>query len=104
MEFFSSAIGLTHTIFAVAAMISGGVVVSFNKGTTTHKNVGYIFYCRECGSLLFSSVRNHQYAHVTYGTLSNTPSLRPTVHICVDSKADWYEILDDLPQFGGLPG
>jgi len=44
MEYFSSTIGLIHTLFAVAAMISGGVVVGLNKGTATHKNVGYIYF------------------------------------------------------------
>ena len=32
------------------------------------------------------------------GSLVDAPSLTPTAHIFVGSKAPWYEILDDLPQ------
>ena len=55
--------------------------------------------CRECGSLLFSVVREGAYVHVALGTLVDAPSLRPTKHIFVGSKAPWFEITDDLPQF-----
>lgn len=56
-------------------------------------------HCRTCGSLLFSVVREGRFAHVTLGTLDDTPSLRPTAHIFVGSKAPWYSINDLLPQF-----
>jgi hypothetical protein len=55
--------------------------------------------CRACGSLLFSVVREGAYVHVAMGSLVDTPSLRPTHHIFVGSKAPWFEITDDLPRF-----
>jgi hypothetical protein len=55
--------------------------------------------CRTCGSLLFSVVRNGEYVHVAMGSLVDAPSIRPTEHIFVGSKAPWFEITDDLPQF-----
>jgi hypothetical protein len=55
-------------------------------------------HCNACGSLLFSVVRNGQYVHVTLGTLDDAPTIRPTAHIFVGSKAPWYSITDDLPQ------
>jgi hypothetical protein len=55
--------------------------------------------CAACGSLLFSVVRDGAYVHVALGSLVDAPSLRPTVHIFVGSKAPWFEITDDLPQF-----
>jgi hypothetical protein len=55
-------------------------------------------HCRTCFSLLYSIVNEGTTAHVTLGTLTDTPSLRPTKHIFVGSKAPWYEITDDLPQ------
>jgi hypothetical protein len=55
--------------------------------------------CGECGSLLFSVVRDGAYVHVALGSLVDAPSTRPTAHIFVGSKAPWYEITDDLPQF-----
>jgi hypothetical protein len=54
--------------------------------------------CGACGSLLFSVVRDGAYVHVALGSLVDPPSISPTGHIFVGSKAPWYEITDDLPQ------
>ena len=56
-------------------------------------------HCQLCGSLLYSLVRDGEYVHVALGTLLDAPSIRPTHHIFVGSKAPWFEITDDLPQF-----
>ena len=56
-------------------------------------------HCARCGSLLFSVVREGQYAHVTLGTLIDTPSIRPGAHIFVGSKAAWHTITDPLPLY-----
>jgi hypothetical protein len=58
-------------------------------------------HCKLCGSLLYSVVREGAFAHVTMGTLVDGPTIRPTMHIFVGSKAPWYAITDDLPQFDG---
>jgi hypothetical protein len=55
--------------------------------------------CAACGSLLFSVVRDGAYMHVAMGSLVDPPSIRPTKHIFVGSKAPWFEITDNLPQF-----
>ena len=55
--------------------------------------------CAACGSLLLSVVRDGAYVHVALGSLVDAPSLRPTKHIFVGSKAPWFDITDDLPQF-----
>jgi len=55
--------------------------------------------CAACGSLLFSVVRDGAYVHVAMGSLVDAPGIRPTKHIFVGSKAPWFEITDDLPQF-----
>jgi hypothetical protein len=57
--------------------------------------------CGKCGSLLFSVVRDGAYVHVAMGSLVDAPGIRPTEHIFVGSKAPWFEITDDLPQFEG---
>jgi hypothetical protein len=54
--------------------------------------------CALCGSFLFSVVREGAYVHIALGSLVDTPSIRPTEHIYVGSKAPWFEITDDLPQ------
>lgn len=40
--------------------------------------------------------------HVLLGTLDDDPTIRPTKHIWVPSKAPWFEITDDLPQHAEL--
>jgi hypothetical protein len=55
--------------------------------------------CANCGSLLYSLVRDAQFVHVTLGTLVDSPSIRPSAHIFVGSKAPWFTITDDLPQY-----
>ena len=54
--------------------------------------------CAQCGSLLFSVVRDGAYVHVALGSLEDEPTIRPSEHIFVGSKAPWYDITDDLPQ------
>jgi len=54
--------------------------------------------CGICGSLLYSVVRDGAWVHVALGSLVDEPSIRPTEHIFVGSKAPWFEITDELPQ------
>ena len=42
--------------------------------------------------------------HVAMGSLVDPPTIRPTAHIFVGSKAPWFEITDDLPQFDEYAG
>ncbi len=58
-------------------------------------------HCRACGSLLYSVVRAGAYVHVAMGTLVDAPAIRPSKHIFVGSKAPWFTITDDLPQYEG---
>ena len=58
-------------------------------------------HCKLCGSLLYSIVRAGAYVHVAMGTLIDAPTIRPTKHIFVGSKAPWFTITDDLPQHDG---
>ncbi len=62
--------------------------------------VGWCF-CRVCGSTLAAS-DGGKVTSITLGTVEGDPGVRPQEHIFVGSKAPWYEIVDDLPQFDGL--
>lgn len=55
--------------------------------------------CGSCGSFLYSVVRDGAYVHVAMGTLVDAPSIRPSAHIFVGSKAPWFTITDDLRQY-----
>jgi hypothetical protein len=56
-------------------------------------------HCKLCGSLLYSVVRDGAFAHVAMGSLVDDPTIRPRAHIFVGSKAPWFTITDDLPQY-----
>ena len=58
--------------------------------------------CKECFSLLYYTGYEGK-IRIPYGALIDEPSLKPTAHIFVGSKASWYEILDDLPQYDESP-
>ncbi|NEU97196.1 GFA family protein [Bradyrhizobium uaiense] len=82
--------GIVREEFTVTSGAEGLLVYGDD---TTHDA-----HCGRCGSLLYSRLRNGAYVHVTMGTLRDAPTIRPTAHIFVGSKAPWHEILDDLPQ------
>jgi hypothetical protein len=61
-------------------------------------------FCRICGSTLVSLFDNNPEAlGLAMGTLDDDPAIRPSCHVFVDSKASWFEITDQLPQFDRLP-
>lgn len=62
-------------------------------------DTGHDAHCKACGSFLYSVVREGEYVHVAMGTLTDAPSIRPSAHIFVGSKAPWFTITDDLPQY-----
>jgi hypothetical protein len=61
--------------------------------------------CKLCGSLLFAVVRDGAFAHFAMGTLIDDPTIRPSAHVFVGSKAAWFTITDNLPQYDErIPG
>jgi hypothetical protein len=67
------------------------------------ENAAHDVHCGRCGSFLYSVVREGTYVHVTLGTMIDEPTIKPSMHIFVGSKARWYQITDDLPQHAKLP-
>jgi hypothetical protein len=61
-------------------------------------------FCRVCGSPLWNSWDpDPEHYGLALGTLATDPGRRPAGHVFVGSKAPWYEITDDLPQFAEFP-
>jgi hypothetical protein len=67
-------------------------------------------FCSRCGSPILNqpgpnsrNARIHQQAAPELGIplaiLDGEPPVRPQCHVFVGSKAPWYEITDDLPQY-----
>lgn len=63
-------------------------------------------FCRVCGSPIYSRRDSApDVLRLRIGTLDTPLAARPSAHIYAASKAEWDEILDDLPQHAALePG
>lgn len=97
-----SAFAANVAIDAAAFEVISGAdsLKSFNTPEGVHRT-----FCSSCGSPI-TSTRDSMpgVLRLRLGTL-DTPvgSMRPSAHIFVASKADWYEIHDALPQFAERP-
>jgi hypothetical protein len=60
-------------------------------------------FCRLCGSGMPSLKKDRGVAVIPLGSLDDDPCRGADNHICTSSKAHWYEIADDLPQFDEMP-
>ncbi|MFT7531807.1 MAG: hypothetical protein ACI9FD_002834 [Gammaproteobacteria bacterium] len=78
--------------------ISGEDCIKIYK---TLSGAGWCF-CSECGSSLAGS-KNGRITTITLGTVEGDPDVKPMSHIFTGSRAQWYEIEDDLPQFEERP-
>ena len=59
-------------------------------------------FCSECGSSIAGTLKG-KITSITLGTVEGDPGIEPELHIFTGSKAQWYEISDDLPQFDERP-
>ena len=60
-------------------------------------------FCGVCGSGMPSLKKDRGIAGVPLGSLDDDPGRGADEHIFTGSKAPWYEITDDLPQFYEIP-
>ncbi len=61
-------------------------------------------FCGCCGSPMGVVVgEGHELNWVSLGSVSGDPGVRPEANIFVGSKAPWFEVADDLPQFNEWP-
>ena len=60
-------------------------------------------FCEACGSPMPRTDPERGIAVVPMGSLDDDPGVRPAWHIYVGSKAPWFEITDDLPQYAEMP-
>lgn len=58
-----------------------------------------VAFCSHCGSAAPRISAERGIVIVPAGTLDTDPGVRPQGHIFVGSKANWFEITDELPQF-----
>ncbi len=63
----------------------------------------YRWFCSICGSPIYSKRdAQPQVIRLRIGTLDSKITAKPMAHIHVASKAEWFEILDGLPQYPGF--
>ena len=61
-------------------------------------------FCRQCGSSLYSERDSlPDLLRVRIGTLDTPVGSKPSAHIFVGSKADWFDIHDGAPQHAERP-
>ena len=88
---FKSFAGIEREKLAVVKGADTLMILGDDRGNDTR--------CAVCGSFLYSVVRDGTFVHVTMGSMMDAPAIRPSQHIFVGSKAPWFTITDDLPQF-----
>ncbi len=76
-------------------IVSGeGSITYFHKTEETD-----LAFCSVCGSSLFARKNTGKKHNIRLGILNDVPTKKPAFHIFTDSKAQWNNIFDDLPQF-----
>jgi hypothetical protein len=72
---------------------------SYNS-SASHERI----FCSNCGSNVMVVLDDEpDDFYVSMSTIEGNPRCPPGYHIYVGSKAPWYEISDDLPQYGTEP-
>jgi hypothetical protein len=90
--------------------VQGEELVAYYEATPGYRRG----FCSVCGSPILNRAEPHSrlaIAHpptlaefgIALGTLDDDPGVRPESYIFVGSKAPWFEITDDLPQFREMP-
>jgi hypothetical protein len=94
----------TATAFATNAPVAASdfVVIEGESAVKAFKSSPGVhrLFCSNCGSLIISRRdAMPDVVRLRLGTLDTPLPAPPTAHYFVASKAEWYEIHDDLPQF-----
>ncbi|MCM2394650.1 GFA family protein [Rhizobium sp. S95] len=61
-------------------------------------------FCVKCGSALPGVQMDGAVVVVPAGSIDSAIDIRPNAHICVASRADWDEHLEEVSRLDGLPG
>jgi hypothetical protein len=92
------------TAFATNANVRrGGIAfLSGQDGITEYESSPGKFraFCAGCGSPVYSRwVEDPDLLRIRLGTLDQDPGRRSLAHCWVSSKAPWFDVTDQLPQF-----
>ncbi|PMR68305.1 GFA family protein [Halomonas heilongjiangensis] len=77
------------------SLVSGSELLASYASSPGHERV----FCRKCGSPLFSrNARHPGVLRIRMGIVNEPVGARPHAHYHVESKANWWDINDDLPR------
>ena len=62
-----------------------------------------VAFCKRCGGGTPRVSRERGAVSIPAGSLDTDPGIRPQAHIFVGSKAPWFEITGDVPQYAEMP-
>lgn len=77
-------------------IVSGGELIREFESTQGK----FRAFCKECGSPIYSrrdSIPDK--LRIRLGLMDTRIDIKPSFHIFTDSKAEWYEICEGLPQY-----
>lgn len=60
-------------------------------------------FCNTCGSSVPRQAKTAPVINIPAGSLDDEPGIKPKGHIYTQSKAPWFDIQDELPQFVEMP-
>ena len=60
-------------------------------------------FCKSCGSSVPRKSDNSPMWNIPAGSLDDAPGIEPKANIFVASKANWFDITDQIPQFDEMP-
>ena len=80
-------------------LIKGGDLIQVYESSPGSQRA----FCRVCGSHAPSESGDGKLHFITPGLFDDDPGVKPALHMFVGSKAPWWEITDDLPQFEEWP-
>jgi hypothetical protein len=91
----------------VRYQIDGDLNGSITQGKQLVDKVGHDghhrYHCSTCHCWVYGDSEEYPgMKFIPCGTLNEPPEQAPTHHVCVDSKASWVTINDDLPQYPGM--
>jgi hypothetical protein len=71
----------------------------------TSSDHGRRSFCAACGSQLFcESTKHPDWIDITLASMEGLIDRGPEAHYYIDDKAEWTQISDGLPRFGGPTG
>ena len=80
--------------------LSGDESLSRYNSSESHERI----FCGNCGSnILVALTSEPDMLYLAMGTINGDPKHPPAYHIYVGSKAPWYEINDQSPQYDAEP-